>query len=176
MTQHGACASHAGWLSLPSHNQDIKYLLIYQRNRGYANMSQCYVTCHVVSCNSLTHTLGVLYRRISYRTSEVVTTVNIDYKLLDMTPYNLVDKLYLLRRSSNKGLHMYTNPRVTRGVYRSPTRCTGFASGKGHGKKSIGYPLHIFLELLRSLSSVASYISLHTPMHPVKTNTGDKIR
>jgi len=57
---------------------------------------------------------------VSYSTSEVRTAVNIDYELLDMTPYSLVGMLYLLCRSSYTGLDMYTSPRVTRGVYRSP--------------------------------------------------------
>ena len=112
----------------------------------------------MVSCNSLTHILSVLYSHLSYNTSEFLTAVNINYQLLDMTPYSLVDMLYLLRRSSRRSLHMYTNPRVTRGVYRSPTRCACFASSIGHGRKINGYPLHIFLELLRSLSSAATYI------------------
>jgi hypothetical protein len=39
----GACAFHAGYLSLQTHNHNMKYLLFFHYNNGSTNATQYYV-------------------------------------------------------------------------------------------------------------------------------------
>ena len=43
-TRYCACALHAGYLRLQTHTQNIKYLLLFYCNNGYAKQPQCDVT------------------------------------------------------------------------------------------------------------------------------------
>jgi len=40
--KYGACALHAGWLRLQTHNQNMSYLLLFHFNNCYTNTLQCY--------------------------------------------------------------------------------------------------------------------------------------
>jgi len=67
--QYSACALHAGYLRLPTHTQNILYLLFFRLEFGYENAPQCYVV----------RTLPVLFRLIPYRvaTSETLDQLDI---------------------------------------------------------------------------------------------------
>ena len=41
--KYGACALHAGYLSLQMHTQNMSYLLVFHCNNSCTNMLQCYV-------------------------------------------------------------------------------------------------------------------------------------
>jgi hypothetical protein len=83
--QYGACALHAGYLSLQTHThtQNMQYYLIFHHNNGCMNASHCYVILHCLYSWNLKFTDRWIFQRAKSAgllPVDLATNTNDNYK------------------------------------------------------------------------------------------------